>query len=89
VPTGGCHDRDSAGITDPVTDSDVGMVCVVDGCSGDASGPPIVFGGVQALLCRDHRRQFDTDPMSWDGELDATRNRVVRLWRREGIGSAS
>ena len=70
-------------------DEDLGMVCVVDGCRGDAAGPPIVFSGVQVLLCVRHRRQYGTDPMSWDGQLDVTRNRVVRLWRREGIGSAS
>jgi hypothetical protein len=70
-------------------DDDLGMVCVVEGCSNDAAGPGIVFSGLQVLLCADHRREHDTDPTSWDGELDATRNRVVRMWRREGVGTAS
>jgi len=48
-----------------------------------------VFSGVQVLLCADHLREYDTDPTSWDGELDATRNRVVRMWRRQGLGSGS
>ena len=67
-----------------MTAEDLGMVCTVDACSDDAVGPPVVFGGVQMLLCTAHRRQYNTNPTSWDGELDATRNRVVRLWRREG-----
>jgi hypothetical protein len=70
-------------------DEDLGMVCVVEGCVNDAAGPPIVFRRFHVLLCADHRRKYNTDPTAWDGELDATRNRVVRMWRREGIGSAS
>jgi len=65
-----------------VGNEELGMVCTVEGCNNDGAGPPVVFNGVQTWLCTDHRREYDTDPTVWDGELDATRNLVVRLWRK-------
>jgi hypothetical protein len=65
------------------------MRCVVVGCNRYASGPPIVFSKTHVLLCSVHRAAFVTDPTAWDGELDPTGQRVERIWRREGIGSAS
>lgn len=63
--------------------------CVVDGCDQDATEPPVDFNGATLLLCSGHRADVDTDPLVWDGELDPTGDWVRRLWRREGIGSAS
>ncbi len=65
------------------------MRCVVEGCDRASDGSALAFNDASLELCEKHRADFDVDPLEWDGELDDSGTTVVRLWRREGIGSAS
>jgi hypothetical protein len=60
------------------------MRCVVDGCEGYATGPPVVFAHVPVLLCAAHRGDYTAHPQAWDGGLDPLCHRVERMWKRSG-----
>jgi hypothetical protein len=72
-----------------ITEEDPELQCVVEGCQRQAAEPPVVFSETNVLLCPEHREEFNADPLEWDGELEPDGQRVVRIWRREGIGAAS
>lgn len=70
-----------------------GTRCVVEGCEQNSDGSPITFNEATVSLCGEHHTDFDfdfdIDRLGWDGELSDDGTRAVRLWKREGIGSAS
>ena len=63
--------------------------CVVVGCGRASDGESIDFSGAAVVLCGQHHAELDADPLLWDGDLNEDGTAVVRLWRREGVGSAS